>query len=160
MLLDGVGVVAGGDLGQAVAEMADAGDDEFFGVGDVERGGDPGDGVAAFLDGIYEGALVARDVVEKMDGWHGEGEIMERLTRGRKSCTKLVDGEMCDRQICLLLVHNERQSLNKEMHLRFLKSRFQHLDRATRYRLGLKTASTMFEYGRIKRRLVKQIKEA
>ena len=71
MLLDRVGVAAGGDLGQTVAEVADTGDDEFFGVGDVEGRGDPADGVAAFLDGVDEGALVAGDVIEEMDSWHG-----------------------------------------------------------------------------------------
>ena len=81
VLLDGIGVVAGGNLGQAVAEMADARDDEFFGQRDVGGGGDPGDGVAAFLDRVDEGALVASDVVEEVDGWHGGRRVPGKRLR-------------------------------------------------------------------------------
>ena len=89
---DGLDVTRGRELGEAVAEVAHAGDDEFLGrnlhqrvsngvVASVREGNyicrghvrgrsDPFYREADFFDGIDEGADIARDVVEEVDGGH------------------------------------------------------------------------------------------
>lgn len=90
---DGLDVARGRELGEAVAKVAHAGDNEFLGRhlhqrasigvvasvgegnyicrGHVRGRSDPFYCVADFLDGIDERADVAGDVVEEVDGGHG-----------------------------------------------------------------------------------------
>ena len=49
--------------GETVPEVADSGEDDLLGRGDVGGRADPADFVAAFFDGVDEGADVAGDVV-------------------------------------------------------------------------------------------------
>lgn len=57
--------------------MSDARKDDVVGMLDVGWGADPGDGVAAFLDGVDERADVARHVVEEVHCWHCGGRPKE-----------------------------------------------------------------------------------